>query len=77
VKLEIEEEAHACRADRHREGIAHAGRAMREEELQPQLDAADGRLRPSGDALDQLGGVRKIGRVDAAVDGIGAAGGSC
>jgi hypothetical protein len=30
---------------------------MGQEELQPELDTADGRLRPSGDALDQLGGM--------------------
>ena len=73
VQLEVEEKAHAGRPHRRRKGIAHARGTMGQEELQPQLDAADGRLRPSGDALDQLGGVGKIGCVDAAVDGIGTA----
>ena len=72
VQLEIEEEAHAGRADRHREGVAHTRRAMGQEEFEAELDATDGRLRPTGDALDQPGGMRKIGGVDAAVDGIGA-----
>ncbi len=72
VQLEVEKEAHTGRPHRRREGIANAGRAVRQEELQPELDAADGRLRPSGNALDELGGLGEIGGVDAAVDGIGA-----
>ncbi len=46
MQLEIEEKADTRSADRRRKGIAHAGRAVRQEELQPQLDAADGRLGP-------------------------------
>ena len=45
-----------------------AGHAVGQEELQPELDAADGRLRPSGDALDEAGGVGEIDGVDAAID---------
>ena len=70
VQLEVEEEAHAGGAHRCRKGVAHTRRAVREKELQPELDAADGRLRPPGDALDELGGLGEIDRVDAAIDGV-------
>ena len=74
VQLEVEEEADAGRPHRRREGVAHAGRAVGQEELEAQLDAADRRPRAAGDRLDQPGGVREIDRVDGAIDGIGTAG---
>ena len=72
VQLEIEEEAHAGRPHRLRKRITDAGRTVRQEEFQPQLDAAYGGFRPSGDRVDELACPDEVGGVDAAVDGIGA-----
>src|SRR6185437_5556472 len=74
VELEVEEEADAGRAHRRRKGVAHARRAVRQEELQPELDPSHGRPRPARDRADQPGGEWKIDRVDGAIDGIGTAG---
>ena len=70
VQLEVEEEAHARRPHRRRKGVAHARRAVRQEEFQPELDAADSRFRPAGNGLDEPGGQGQIDGVDAAITGL-------
>src|SRR5258708_31725654 len=68
MQLVVEEKAHARRPYRCRKGIAHTRRAVRQEEFQPELDAADGRFWPAGNTLDELGGLREIDGVAAAID---------
>jgi hypothetical protein len=72
MQLEVEEKAHARRPYQRRKGIAHTRRAVRQEEFQPELDAADGRFRPAGNGLDELGGLGEIDGVDAAINRVGA-----